>query len=325
MPFHFSANAKQQQQAQQKLVANNAAIINLSNATPVNSDTNAAVVNTINSSLLPHQIQAINKKILARKMTIPNVTNARVFNHGNVITLNNNCMNLQELAQQQPQTITLTSVNSGNYTNFTTVPVKQHVVNQRILSASSSDSNKSALSALLVGTPAADRPDIVGSNTNSLFTEKLGSVSGSSQGATHFIQNPKGGQAFMVQSPKANTVLSPMSSPPPQNTNTINVQSLNFAQLQSIQGLQNLVQLPGFGQPSSLLLNLSSAGNIQGHQTSLIVTLPVTTATQTSTTITQAAVNSSRTGVNNIGVGGQTVVLANAGTSNLGKLDFFLI
>lgn len=259
-------------------------------------------------------------------MTIPSVANARVLNHSNLITLNNNRMNLQELntqlSQQQPQTITLTSVNSGNYTNFTTVPIKQHLVNQRILSNSSSDSNKSTvLSALLVGTPAADRPDIIGANTNSLLTEKLGGASSSSttqSTTTHFIQNPKSGQSFMVQSPKANTVLSPMSSPPPQSTNTINVQSLNFAQLQSIQGLPNLqVQLPGFAQPISL--NVSSTGNIQGHPTSLIVTLPVTTATQTSNTITQAAPNSSVAGVNSLGVGAQTVVLANAGTSNLGK------
>ncbi|KAJ8927892.1 hypothetical protein NQ314_019597 [Rhamnusium bicolor] len=213
-------------------------------------------------------------------------------------------MNLQELntqlGQQQPQTITLTSVNSGNYANFTTVPVKQQVVNQRILSNSSSDSNKSALCALLVGTPAADRPDIVGPNTNSLLLEKLGVSSSNVQGTTHFIQTPKGGQSFMVQSPKASTVLSPLSSPPPQNTNTINVQSLNFAQLQSIPGLQNLqVQLPGFAQPISVSLNVSSAGNIQAHPTSLMVSVPVTTATQTSS-ITQTAGNSSVGTVNNI-------------------------
>lgn len=299
--------------------------MNSSPASNVNNDASAAVVNAINSSsLVPHQIQTINQKVLARKMTIPSVANARVLNHSNLITLNNNRMNLQELntqlSQQQPQTITLTSVNSGNYTNFTTVPIKQHVVNQRILSNSSSDSNKSAvLSALLVGTPAADRPDIIGANTNSLLTEKLGGASSSTtQSTTHFIQNPKSGQSFMVHSPKASTVLSPMSSPPPQSTNTINVQSLNFAQLQSIQGLPNLqVQLSGFAQPISL--NVSSTGNIQGHPTSLIVTLPVTTATQTSNTITQAAANTSVAGVNSLGVGAQTVVLANAGTSNLGE------
>ncbi|XP_044256128.1 uncharacterized protein LOC123006037 isoform X3 [Tribolium madens] len=309
--IHAAVNAKQQQQQQQqKLTSNrgNTAIINLLNSSPasnINSDASAAVVNAINnSSLSPQQVQTINQKLLARKMTLSNVANARVLNHSNLIAVNNNRMNISELnsqlSQPQSQTITLTSMNSGGtYTNYTTVPIKQQV----------SDNNKSALSALLVGTPAADRPDIVGPNTSSLLLEKLGgspgtSTSNTTQNSTHFIQSLKSGLQYMVQSPpKANTVVSPLSSPPSQNTNTI-----NLAQLQSLSGLQNV-------QVQLLSLNVSSTGNLQGHPTSLLVSLPVSTSTSSANTVTQTANMGS--GVNSLGVGGPTVVLANAGTSNI--------
>ncbi|VEN46598.1 unnamed protein product [Callosobruchus maculatus] len=176
--FQAAVNAKQQQQLQQqqqqhqqqqqqKLSTNNAAIINLLNSSPAsvaNSDASAAVVNAINSGVVggaatgqQYLGAAVGQKLLARKMAAATAgtaqtaqSNARVLNHGGLIALNSN--RLQEL-QQQAQTITLTSMGgNGNYTNFTTLPVKQ----QRIVN-SSSDSNKSALSALLVGTPAADR------------------------------------------------------------------------------------------------------------------------------------------------------------------------
>ncbi|XP_044256126.1 uncharacterized protein LOC123006037 isoform X1 [Tribolium madens] len=312
--IHAAVNAKQQQQQQQqKLTSNrgNTAIINLLNSSPasnINSDASAAVVNAINnSSLSPQQVQTINQKLLARKMTLSNVANARVLNHSNLIAVNNNRMNISELnsqlSQPQSQTITLTSMNSGGtYTNYTTVPIKQQV----------SDNNKSALSALLVGTPAADRPDIVGPNTSSLLLEKLGgspgtSTSNTTQNSTHFIQSLKSGLQYMVQSPpKANTVVSPLSSPPSQNTNTI-----NLAQLQSLSGLQNV-------QVQLLSLNVSSTGNLQGHPTSLLVSLPVSTSTSSANTVTQTANMGS--GVNSLGVGGPTVVLANAGTSNIAQL-----
>ncbi|CAH1953984.1 unnamed protein product [Acanthoscelides obtectus] len=261
--YQAAVNAKQQQQQQQqqqKLQSNNAAIINLLNspASVANSDASAAVVNAINSGVVAGSTSgqqylstAVGQKLLAtglgRKMTAATATsqtavqaNARVLNHGGLIALNSN-----RLQQQQAQTITLTSMGtSGNYTNFT-VPVKQ----QRIVN-SSSDSNKSALSALLVGTPAADRPDIIGPNTNSLLLEKLGAAtstppqygqttSGKSAAAT--------AQQFLVQSSPKGAVASPMSSPPlaqqhqPQAQatvqsapQTVNVQGLNFAQLQSI-------------------------------------------------------------------------------------------
>lgn len=269
----FQAAAAKQQQA--KLAAaqaaaaaaaannsNNAAIINLLNSSPassVNSEASAVVVNAINN-MLPQHVQTINQKLLGRKITLSNVPNARVINHGNLIAVNNNSrVSLSELnalqqqqssqqlqqQQQQPQTITLTTANNANFAHaiYSTVPVKQQqqVGGGRIIG----DGGKSALSALLVGTPAADRPDIIGPNTNSLLLEKLAGASASPNHA---------------------------QSPP-----------------QFISGLQNVqVQLPGFSQPISLSLNVSSTGNMAGHHpTSLLVSVPVTTSTSTLTTASQ--------------------------------------
>lgn len=288
-------------------------LLTSSTASSINSEASAAAVNAINNA-------AVNQKLFARKMTIPNVANARLINHpNNFISLNARLQEqpslqptqqiqqvqqqLQQIQQpQQTQTITIASGNSANFTNFT---------QKRIVANSESASNQTALSALLVGTPAADRPDIVGQNNNTLFLEKF---SGSSNSKNPTATAPNARHQFMLQSPKANAILSPLSSPPPPNANvnvtntTVNV-GLNFAQLQSIQGLQVLTQ------PFSVL-NVSSSGNIQGHP-NLIVTLPVTSATQTS----NAVVSSQAVGsvnANNISVP-QTVVLANTGASNIGK------
>lgn len=284
-----------------------------------------------NTSLLPQQVQMINQKIVGRKITLSNVPNARVLNHSNVIAVNNNRLNLSDLNSHlsqlsqspQGQTITLTSVNSSNFAHSNYTTIKQPLVNQKLLNTNSSDSNKSALSALLVGTPAADRRDIVGSNTNSLLFEKLAAnsvtVQNPAQSPNQFIHSPKTPQ-FTVQSPKNNPATSPLSSPSPQNSNTLNVQSLNFTPLQNISGVQNVqVQLPGFSQPISLSLNVSSTGAIQGHP-SLIVSLPVTTTTSTCTNVTQQATSTASTTANTLGVGTPTVVLTNTGASNIGKI-----
>lgn len=295
------ANAKQQQQQRLASGGSDTAIISLLNSSPastINADANTAVVNAINNSqILPHV--ALNQKLLARKMTLTNVNNARVINHSNLL-VNNNRMNVMDFNAQQGQTITLNPNTNFNQGNFT---LKQPV----------NRSDKSTLSALLVGTPAADRPEIVNPNTNPLLLEKLvGSSSTNSnpaQSPTHFIQSPKANSA----------VISPLSSPPSQNTNTINVQSLNFTPLQNISGLQNVqVQLPGFSQPLSLSLNVSSTGAIQGHPTGLIVSLPVTTATATCTTVTQQTANSAVSAGSAMGVGTPTVVLGGAGSPSLG-------
>ncbi|XP_057656599.1 transcription factor SPT20 homolog isoform X2 [Diorhabda carinulata] len=297
-------------QQQQSRLSGNTAILNLLNSSPASNINTDAVVNAINNSQIIPQLQAVNQKIVSRKMTIPSVANARVLSHNNLITLNSSRLNLQDLGQQ---TITLASVNTNNLSNLTTVPIKQQVTNQRLIGNNSGD-NKSALSALLVGTPAADRPDIIGPNTNSLLLEKLGP---NNVQQTHYIQSSKPNQQYMVQPPKGNTtVLNSISSPPPQTSGTINVQGLNIAQLHGIPGIQ--VQLPGFSQPISLSLNVSSAGNIQAHPASLIVTLPTTT-TQTSNSVTQAAVTSNVSGVNSVGINPQTVMLTNSGNSNLGE------
>lgn len=300
--FVFLANAKQQQQQRLASGGSNPAIISLLNSSPassINADASTAVVNAINnSSILPHV--ALNQK--ARKVTLANVNSARVINHSNLL-VNNNRMNVMDFNAQQGQTITLNPNSNFGQGNFT---LKQSV----------NRSDESALSALLVGTPAADRPDIVSPNTNSLFLEKL---TGSSSTNSSTTQSP----THFIQTQKSPSVISPLSSPPPQTSNTINVQSLNFTPLQNISGLQNVqVQLPGFSQPLSLSLNVSSTGGIQRHPTSLIVSLPVTTATATCTTVTQQTANSAVTAGNTIGVGTPTVVLGGAGSPTLGKILF---
>lgn len=294
--FQAAAIAKQQQ----RLISGSGNIRRSS----INAEGNTTVVNASNnSSILPHV--ALNQKLLARKMTLANVNNARVINHSNLLAVNNNRMNVMDFNSQQGQTITLNpSSNFAQTSNFT---IKQPV----------NRSDKSALSALLVGTPAADRPEIVNPNTNSLLLEKLaGTSSTNSNPSTHFIQSPnKAANPTVISPPPASTQQQQQSQ-----TNTINVQSLNFAPLQNISGLQNVqVQLPGFSQPISLSLNVSSTGAIQGHPTSLIVSLPVTTAT--STTVTQQTANNSAvvTAGSTIGMGTPTVVLGSSGSSSLGK------
>ncbi|CAG9761880.1 unnamed protein product [Ceutorhynchus assimilis] len=310
--FQAAEKAKRQQQAaaavaaQQQKLLSNSNIISLLNSSPASNVNSDAVVNAINSaSVVPQQ------RILARKV---NTAGARVLSHSNLIALNNhNRANLQELtsspaqtvtlsaaainnatrvnlsnlnaqlASGQAQTVTLTPVNSaggGSY-SYTTMPVKQQVVHQRLVSSHQDGSNNSetALAALLVGTPAANRPDIASPNqANSLILEKLAANNSSS-----FGQTSKTSQAtaqFVVQNAKTNTVISPMSSPPPQAGNTLNVQSLNLAQLQNFPGLHNVqFQLQNFSQPISLALNVGS----QASQ-SLLMSLPNAQAQQASVT-----------------------------------------
>lgn len=234
-------------------------------------------------------------------------TNARVLNAANVISVNNN-RSLGDTSGLQPQQITLSTVSGSNF--FTTVTVSKQQTRAH------NDGGKAALSALLVGTAAADQPDIASTNTNSLLLEKLAGISsGSSKHPTSptFIQSPK---QYAVQSPK----MSPLASPPPQ-TQTINVQGLNYTTIQGLQGVQ--VQLPGFSQPMRAFLNVASTGGLQGQ--SLVVTVPVTTTANSAAGagVTQCVNNNNSNVANAISVsnvtGTPTVVLGNAGTSNLGE------
>ncbi|XP_060532135.1 transcription factor SPT20 homolog isoform X2 [Cylas formicarius] len=270
--FQATLNARQAAQQKQQnfhTVTTNTAVI-------LNSDLNLSSVNAINNITVPQQ------RLLARKINFTNVGNTRILNHNNLITLNNNRVNMNttHLTAQQPQSVTLTSVNSDNSLSM---PVKQGIVG----------APNDSLSALLVGTPAADRPDIIGSNTNSLFLEKFASVSNSGPPP--------------MQSQKNNTVLAPLSSPPPQATNTINVQSLNLTQLQGLQNVQ--FQL----QPISVALSVPSAGTLQRHPTGLLMSLPVTTTTQTS--LSQACTSVSSHSIGNVGV-----VITNTGSPSLAQL-----
>lgn len=238
------------------------AIITLSNSLPttsINTDAGISIVGSINSaSLLPQLVH--NQKILAGKRTL--ATNARVLNHGNLI-VNNNRVSVADfsthLNQHQPQTITSNSANPFGHASYT---LKQPGTNEEF-----------ALSSLLLSTGAADRPDIVGSSTSPLVLEKLEGLSGS-------------GSAFK-------SVVSPLSSPPSQTGNPINVQ--NF-----VTPLQ--LQL-GYGQP---ILSTN-----QG-QHRFIVSMPVTTAAATCT---------AQTGSSALTVGSAIGLAAfgNTGSSNLSK------
>lgn len=285
----FTENVKQQPRVATS--GNNTAIINLLNRLPVssiNNDANITVVSAPNNTSF--QV-ALNQKPRARKMTVSNVANARVLNHGNLIAVNNNRMSVSDFnthlnQQNQPQTITISSAGSGNTFGHASYTLKQpHVL-------SSNANEESALSTLLVSTAAADRPDIVGSSTNSLVLEKLAGLPGSaaSSGTQNFMQSSK--SAASAQPQAANPVC--------------------FAPIQSISGLQNMqVQLPL--QTISLL-----TGPIQG-QPGLFVSLPVTTATATCTVVNQQTSNSTVTAGSAIGVGAPTVVFGNNASSDLGK------
>lgn len=319
--FQAKANAKQaqqrqqQQQAQQQKISNSHntatlnSILNSPPASNINSEASAVVVNALNNTpILPQQIQTVGQqKPIARKMTLMNVANARVLNQGNLIVNNNRYVDLNNLTSMaQPQQITLASVNNNEF-NYATIPIKHQQQQQqrniqRVTVNSAAETKNAALSACLVDTPAADRPDIVNSNSDSLLLERLVNSSNS------FVQ--KTGQ-FVVQTSKANTVLSPLTSPQ-QSTGTINIQGIKFQPLQGLTGVQNVqVQLPGFSQPISVPLNVPS----QGQQ--VIVTLPITSGTGTATA-SQAASNG--TNVNTIGINMPTVVLTNASSSNFAQL-----
>lgn len=162
-------------------------------------------------------------------------------------------------------------------------------------------SSSSGLSALLVNTPAADHPMPGAANTASALLERLtASSSGTSpvpaDSPTHFTVGPKV-QQIPVQLAKGNQVLTPMSSPPPQQT--LNVHTLNLTPFQgtlnNIQAIPNVqVQIPRLSSPSST------------HPTSLIFSVAVTTGTTTCTSVSPQ-VNSIATS----SLGSNAVVLTN--------------
>ncbi|XP_066252857.1 uncharacterized protein Spt20 isoform X3 [Euwallacea similis] len=322
--FQAAEKAKRQAAAaatQQKMLANSniISLLNSSPASNVNNDASAAVVNAINNST---NVVSNQRQLLARRMTLSNLTagGARMVSHGNIIAVNNhNRLNLQEL-NSPTQTVTLSSVSnqasSGTSYTYTAVPIKQPVAHhQRIAPSTPHDSSsESALGALLVGTPAADRPEIASPNhENTLLLEKL-AASCATGGQNPFAQSqsklssqPHASAQFVVQNAtKSNAVISPMSSPPPQTSSTtLNVQSLDLSQLQSIPGLHNVqFQLQNFSQPISLAVNvggqISGSGTPQGQ---LLMSLP--------TAQTQQTVGAS-SGV------GQAVQVINAGGSTSG-------
>ncbi|KAH1019823.1 hypothetical protein HUJ04_009585 [Dendroctonus ponderosae] len=303
-PFDAAEKANRQAAAaaQQKQLAH-PNMINLLHSSPVsnvNSNASAAVASAVHSAGLAQQ------RLLTRRATLNSVTadDTRVVSQ-NLVSLNNRSrlsapqtftlssisnatrMNLGTLnSRQQNQTVTLTSMsNAGGSFSFTTVPAKHQQQNQQGQNQRNSGSyahpegsSESALGALLVGTPAADRPEIASPNhANSLLLEKFApNPAGYGQSG----KTPQGTtQQFVLQTSKANSVISSLSIPTAQSSSTVNVQSLNLSQLQSIPGLHN-VQLPNFAQPISLAVNVGSQISGATAPQGIVMTMPGTQTQQ---------------------------------------------
>ncbi|KAI4481781.1 hypothetical protein M0804_009302 [Polistes exclamans] len=115
-----------------------------------------------------------------------------------------------------------------------------------------------------------------------------------------------------VQDPTS-TLASPMTSPPPAN---VNLQGVNLTSLpNSINGLQNVqVSFPGLSQPITMSLNVSATtGSVT--PTGVIVSLPISSATNTCTTVSSMIAATVVTTA--IAGSTPTVVIANSANTHL--------
>ncbi|XP_012230761.1 transcription factor SPT20 homolog isoform X2 [Linepithema humile] len=256
-----------QQFTQQQAAANAAAAAMNNNVQATNKSNNAAILNLLNSTPANLAQQKVQPRRISLNASIP----PRVISHGNVINvpsttgqvrLNlNSALTGQLGCKQQPMKATavrLARVQDPTSTLGLSMP---------------------GLSALLAGkvndicrlkicenskeiccTPSADNP-IPGMNSTSSLLERLtASSSQSSQPA------------------------SPMTSPSPTN---VNLQGVNLTSLpNSINGLQNVqVSFPGLSQPITMSLNVSPTTGATVTPTGVIVSLPISSATNTCTTV----------------------------------------
>lgn len=215
------------------------------------------------------------QKTQPRRISINTSIPPRVISHGNVITVPSTTGQVR---------VSFTSALTGQLAG------KQAVRLARVPDpASTLGLSMPGLSALLAGTPSADNP-IPGINTASSLLERL--TASSSQGS-----QPS----------------SPMTSPPPTN---VNLQGVNLTSLpNSMNGLQNVqVSFPGLSQPITMSLNVSAAtGSVT--PTGVIVSLPISSATNTCTTVSSMV---SATVVTTAVSGSTpTVVIANPANTHL--------
>ncbi|XP_033351443.1 transcription factor SPT20 homolog isoform X3 [Bombus vosnesenskii] len=235
------------QQFQQQAAANAAAAAMNSNAQTTNKSNNAAILSLLNSSPANLTQQKVQPRRISLNASIP----SRVLSHGNVINVPNTTGQVR---------VSLSSTLTGQL-SCKQQPVKATAVKlARVQDPNSTlGLSMSGLSALLAGTPSADNP-IPGINSGSSLLERLtASSSQNNQSAT------------------------PMSTPPSTN---VNLQGVNLTSLSnSINGLQNVqVSFPGLSQPITMSLNVSATtGSVT--PTGVIVSLPISSATNTCTTV----------------------------------------
>ncbi|XP_025988097.1 transcription factor SPT20 homolog isoform X2 [Solenopsis invicta] len=238
------------QQFQQQAAANAAAAAMNNNAQATNKSNNAAILSLLNST--PANI-AQRKVGQPQRISLNASIPPRVISHGNVINVPNTTGQVR---------VSLSSSALAGQLSCKQQPVKATAVRLARVQDPTSTLGLSmpGLSALLAGTPSADNP-IPGMNSTSSLLERLtASSSQSSQPA------------------------SPMTSPSQTN---VNLQGVNLTSLpNSINGLQNVqVSFPGLSQPITMSLNVSPTTGGTVTPTGVIVSLPISSATNTCTTV----------------------------------------
>ncbi|XP_043516773.1 transcription factor SPT20 homolog isoform X2 [Frieseomelitta varia] len=265
------------QQFQQQAAANAAAAAMNSNAQTTNKSNNAAILSLLNSSPANLTQQKVQPRRISLNASIP----SRVLSHGNVINVPNTTGQVR---------VSLSSTLTGQL-NCKQQPVKATAVKlARVQDPTSTlGLSMSGLSALLAGTPSADNP-IPGINSGSSLLERLTASSNQNNQST-----------------------TPMSTSPSTN---VNLQGVNLTSLSnSINGLQNVqVSFPGLSQPITMSLNVSATtGSVT--PTGVIVSLPISSATNTCTTVSSMVA----TTVVTTAIAGSTptVVIANPANTHL--------
>lgn len=260
---------------QQQVAAFAAAAAMNNNAQAPPKSNNAAIISLLNSNPVNIAPQKSQPRRISLNASIPQ----RVISHGNVIAV--------------PNTTGQMRVNFSSALASQLVGKQQPVKGATVRLARVQDStlglSMPGLSALLAGTPSADNP-IPGINSASSLLERL--TASSSQGSQP---------------------TSPMTSPPPAN---VNLQGVNLANLpNSINGLQNVqVSFPGLSQPITMSLNVSAAtGSVA--PTGVIVSLPISSATNTCTTVSSMVAATVVTTA--IAGSTPTVVIANPANTHL--------
>lgn len=330
---HFSLAAKSAAAAAAAAAAsstNNAAILSLLNTQPVNnvnSATSAAVANAITNSnppslgsvvgLTPQQqtttnVQTLNQKVLARKMTIANVP--RVLNHNNVITVNNSSntaavvsvpqqVRISALAsqlasppvnviiatantsqQQQGQTFTLTTVGAAGFpthVSYTTVPLsaaKQPGINQTARLMTAGVSNVGTLRSI----PAKSSN---GDGSSSGTVSGLSALLVNTPSADHPIPGTNSASALLERL-TASSGTSPVPSDNPTQFNKTTVQQIPVQLSKSNPVITPLTSPSGQQTLNVHTLNLTPFQNIPGLQNVQVqiprLTSPLNVASSTS-------------------------------------------